>query len=106
MSARSFRSLDSAIFGVSKSFGLAGTAAFGAFKVFSQVSEQITEARKKLLELRDIAQETGQSPAAVKGAQDVVAGLGKPAEDANKILGGWPSRSPRFAPAQPVPAPP
>jgi len=88
VSARSFRSLEAAIFNVGKQFGVLGIAGFAAFRGLQAVAQQIDDARKKLLELRDAAQETAQRPAAVKAAQDIATSLGREASDADKFMTG------------------
>ena len=90
ISTRSFRSLEQALFGLGKTFGgvQAGLIAFGAARVFSALNDQIDEYRKKLLELRDISQQTMQAPAVVKAAEDISKSLGRSAEDATKMLTG------------------
>lgn len=90
ISARSFRSLDQAVLGLGRSIGgaQAGLIAFGAVRVFSALNNQIDEARKKLIDIRDTAQQTAQAPAAVKAAQDIATSLGRDASDADKFMTG------------------
>lgn len=90
VSARSFRSLDQAVLGLGRSLGdaQAGIAAFAAFRGFSALYAQIEETRKKLAELRDLAQQTMQTPAAIKAAQDIVERLGLSGEVAKNMLTG------------------
>ena len=88
ISARNLKSLDGALMGVSRNFGLFGAAAFGAYRVFAEGAQQIAEARKELLRIRDISQQTLQTPAVVKGAEDIAKSLGQAGEVADKMLGG------------------
>jgi hypothetical protein len=90
ISARSFRSFDQAVLSFGKSIGgaQAGLIAFGAVRVFTALTDQIEEARKKLLEIRDAAQQTAQNPAAIKAAQNIAQGVGRSADDATKMLSG------------------
>jgi hypothetical protein len=64
--------------------GIVGAA---AIKGLSTLTDLIADANKKLLELRDTAQQTGQSPAAIEAARRIAARTGRDATDADKILG-------------------
>lgn len=86
LSARSFRSFNSALITVSRSFGVYGTAAFGAYQTISQVSQALDAQIERLVKIRDLARETASKPAAVAAAQNIARSIGEDASIADTVL--------------------
>src|SRR6185369_1245516 len=103
-SARSFRSLEQAVFNVGKQFGGLGIAGFAAFRGLQALGQQIAEVHQNLLKLRDTAQQTGQQPAAVEAARQIAQRMGIEAEQADKMLAGTAEAFEKFrsAAGQPI----